>query len=150
MPAFLRKIEAVATIKPLGRPGAYMVIHHPVGGLGYSVVMVACLQVEWHEGGLHLRPLDFDAEQVKCEHPVVKGYIQSDLRLAERAQGATWADFGFEVTVEIPIPAVLRLVPRGLVQATADGLMQLRAGMVVESLFRKVLEDLKLPAGAQA
>ena len=150
VPAFLTKIEAVATVKPLGRPGAYLVLHHPMGGLGYSVVMAACCQVTWHEGGMHLRPLDFDAEQVKSEHPVVKGYIQSDLRLAERPADATWADFSFEVTVEVPVPGLLALVPRGLLQATADGIMQLRAGMVVESLFRQVLADFELPSGIRA
>jgi hypothetical protein len=46
--------------------------------------------------------------------------------------------------VEVPIPPVLNLLPRGLVQATGDGIMNLQIGMVVTTLFRKVMDDFKL------
>lgn len=149
VPAFLRKIEAVDTIKPLSRPGVYLVTHHPMGAFSYQVAMVACLQTEWHDGGMRLRPLDFDLEKVPMAHPSVKGFIEGDLQLAEREGARTAASFGFNVSIELPIPSVLKLMPRGVVQATGDGIMALQTNLVVQSLFRKVMDDFALaPASA--
>lgn len=144
--AFLRKIEAVDAIRPLGRPGAYLLTHHPVGGFGYEVVMAACLQITWDGTTMTMAPLDFDLAKVASPHPVVKGYIEGELALAERRPGRTQADYRFAVTVEIPVPGVLTLVPRPMLQATADGIMTLKSGLVVRSLFGKVLADFRLAA----
>lgn len=144
VPSFLNKIEAVSGVKALGRPGTYLITHHPMGALNYMVVMVSCAEATWHDGGLSLRPLDFDTDQVKCDHPVVKGYIESDLVLAPRASDKTYADFRFDVRVELPIKGAITLLPRPLVQATADGIMSLRVSMVVKSLFNAVAADLRL------
>lgn len=139
--AFLRKIEHVDELRPIAsRPGAYLVTHHPVGGLGYHVVVVACLEGVWEGDTMRLRPLDFDLEKVKSAHPTVKGFIQGDLALRAVSAG-TSADFGFGVTVELPIPAALSLVPTGLVKATADSLMSMRCESVAKGLFRKVMDD---------
>jgi hypothetical protein len=144
--AFLLKIEAVDKVKPLGRPGAYLVTHHPVGGLNYHVVMVSCMQSEWHEGGMRLRPLDFETDQIKCEHPVVKGFIEADLSLADRGLDKTSVEFQFSVGVELPLVGGLRMLPRPLVRATADGIMNFKVGLIIQSLFRKVLDDFSLEA----
>lgn len=146
--AFLNKIEAVQAVKPLARPGAFLVTHHPVGGLGYMVAMAACLQAEWDEGGMRLVPLDFDMAQVKSEHPVVKGFIEAALALEPRAGDRTGVDFGFDLSVEVPLPGALRMLPRGLVQVTGDGIMSAQVRLVVQSLFRKVMEDFRLGAEA--
>ena len=81
--SFLDKIEAVNTVKPLGRPGAYLISHHAVGALNYKVVLVTCMQAEWHEGGMRLIPLDFDTDKLKYDYPVVKGFSEGELKLAE-------------------------------------------------------------------
>ena len=55
VPAFLRKIELVDGIRALAaRPGAYLITHHPVGGLGYHVVLAACLEATWDGDALRL------------------------------------------------------------------------------------------------
>ena len=143
-PAFLRKIEAVDGIRPLGRPGAYLLTHHPVGGFGYEVVLAACLQITWEGPTRTMAPLDFDLHKVASPHPVVKGHIEGALVLDERHPGRTRADYRFAITAEIPVPGVLALVPRPLLQATADGIMTLKSGLVVRSLFEKVLADFRL------
>lgn len=148
--AFLRKIEAVDGIRPLGRPGAYLITHHPVGGFGYEVVMAACLQIAWDGPIMTMAPLDFDLAKVATPHPVVKGYIEGRLALDERQPGHTRAAYRFGVTVEIPVPGVLSLVPRPMLQATADGIMTLKSGLVVRSLFEKVLADFRLAPGGLA
>ena len=144
VPAFLRKIDAVDTIKPLSRPGAYLVTHHAVGGLGYQVAMIACLQIEWHAGGMRLRPLDFDLDKVPSPHPTVKGFIEGDLALSARGERLTAAEFGFKVAIDLPIPGMLQLVPRPVIQATGDGIMGVQTNLVVQSLFRKVMDDFAL------
>ncbi len=144
VPAFLRKIESVDGIRPLARPGTYLLTHHPMGGFGYEVVMAACLEATWQGDHMRLAPLDFDREKVVSPHPVVKGFIEGELRLAEPRPDATAAEFGFSVTVEVPVPGVLRLVPSALLQSTADGIMGYRAGLVVRCLFEKVLADFRL------
>lgn len=141
---FLRKIEAVDTIKPLSRPGAYLITHQPMGGLSYMVVMVACLQAEWHPGGMRLSPLDFDLEKVKSDHPTVKGFITGDLQVFEREPGSIEVAFKFGVDVELPLRGALRLLPQPLIQATGDGIMGFRTQQVVKNLFQKVLEDFQL------
>ncbi|MNS15655.1 hypothetical protein D3C72_472930 [compost metagenome] len=145
VPAFLRKIEAVDTVKPLSRPGAYLVTHHPVGGLGYTVRMVACMQADWDAGGMVLRPLDFDLDRLAPgDHPAVKGMVQADLRLTGPEPQRTAAAFGFSLTVELPVPSMLNLVPRSLIQATGDGIMSFQTGITVQGLFNKVMADFKL------
>ena len=150
VPEFLRKIEAVDTVKPLSRPGAYLVTHHPVGGLGYTVRMVACMQADWDAGGMILRPLDFDLDRLPSgDHPAVKGMVQADLRLAGPRPDRTAAAFGFSLTVELPIPSMLKRVPRSLIQATGDGIMGFQTGITVQGLFNKVKADFQL-GGAEA
>lgn len=146
VPSFLAKIAAMDTIRPLSRPGVYLITHHPMGGLSYQVRMVACMQTSWDESGLRLSPLDFDVEKVKCDLPVVKGFIDGHLRFDTRQPVLTNVALDFSVTVEVPIPPVLKLIPRPLVQATGDGIMNIQIGMVVASLFRKVMDDFKLTA----
>lgn len=138
--AFFAKIEAIATVKPLARAHTYLITHHPVGGLDYRVVVITCMQVDWHEGGMRLVPLDFDPPERHQDLPVVKGFTEGDLRLTPEG-GGTRVAFDFSVTVELPIVKVLKLLPRALVQATADGIMGLQVNNTVQTLFRKVQQD---------
>jgi hypothetical protein len=138
--AFLDKIEAVDKVKPLSRPGAFLITHHAVGGLNYKVVLVTCMQVDWHETGLTLSPLDFDADKVACEYPIVKGYSDGALDLIGRGD-RTAVDFKFTMEVEIPIVGALKIIPRPVVQATADGIMQFEVKRTVQNLFRAVQSD---------
>lgn len=138
--AFLYKIEAVKTVKPLARPGAFLLTHHAVGGLNYKVALVTCMQIAWHETGLTLAPLDFDADKVPCEVPVVKGYSDGALDLLERGE-RTGVDFKFTMEVELPLKGALTVIPRPVVQATADGIMQFEVKRTVQNLFRAVHAD---------
>ncbi|MDB5097863.1 MAG: hypothetical protein JWM80_2284 [Cyanobacteria bacterium RYN_339] len=137
---FLDKIEAVDVVKPLARPGAFLITHNPVGGLNYKVVLVTCLQAEWHEGGLRLVALDFDLDKISCPFPTVKGFSESQLDLVPRGE-RTGLDFKFKMDIELPLAGALKFLPRPIVQATADGIMQFEAGRVVRNLFTKVLSD---------
>lgn len=137
---FLHKIEAVDTVKPLSRPGAFLITHHAVGGPSYKVVLVTCMQVTWHETGLTLAPLDFDADKVPCDHPIVKGYSDGALDLRDRGE-RTGVDFKFTMDVELPIKGALGLIPRPVVQATAEGIMQFEVKRTVQNLFRAVQAD---------
>lgn len=141
VPDFFRKIQTVESVRPLGREGAYLILHHPVGGLGHTVVIAACLQAEWHDHGLRLRPLDFELEKLSHVHPLAKGFIEGELKLAAGPAG-TRADFAFGVSVDLPIPKPLRLLPEALVRATGDGIMGLAVNQVVESLFARVMAEL--------
>jgi hypothetical protein len=137
---FLSKIEAVKTVKPLARPGAFLITHHAVGGLNYKVALVTCIQIDWHETGLTLAPLDFDADKVPCDVPVVKGYSDGALELLDRGD-RTGVDFKFTMEVELPLKGALTVIPRPVVQATADGIMQFEVKRTVANLFRMVQAD---------
>ena len=147
LPAFLAKIEDVDTVKPLQAAGAYLVTHKPMGGLNYFVVMVAVLKATWDGSQMTLESLDFDLDKIKSEHQVVKGFLKGGLKLDERSPGQTDIDFAFDLDVEFPVPGVLRLVPSSLVQSTGDGIMTLKIGATVQSLYKKVLTDFNLPEG---
>lgn len=142
---FLEKIEDVREVKELGRPGAYLLKNHPVGALNYHVDIVWAIQVEPTENGIVIRPLDFDLEKIKSANQVLKSMVDGELVLKPLADDRTAVDFWFTFAVEFPVPGALRLVPSGLIQTTADGIMTLRVAVTVNNLYGKVQEDFKLP-----
>ena len=144
--AFLHKIDAIETVRPLAKPGAFLSAHHPVGAFDYKVVVVTVLDAVWDEGGMTLKPLDFDADKHQAAHPVVKGFTDGRLTLREVAPGRTAVSFSFEVTIDLPIEGLLRFLPRALVQTTGDGILTFEIGRVVQNLFKKVLDDFALTA----
>lgn len=143
--AFLQKIEDVKEVKDLGRPGAYLVKNHPVGALNYYVDVVWAIQVEHHDAGMVIRPLDFDHDKLKSDNQVLKSMVDGELKLKELAAEATGIDFWFTFAVEFPVPGALRLVPQGMIQSAANGIMDLRVSVTVGNLYGKVQEDFKLP-----
>lgn len=144
VPDFVRKIEDVKTIKELSVPGAYLLTHHPIGGLNYFVTIVAAMQSQATPTGLVLRSLDFDLDKIKSEHQVVKGFIDGELVATRVDDRRTAINFYFNMAVEFPVPLAMRLVPQGLITSTADGIMGLKMGIVVSSMYKKVLEDFNL------
>jgi hypothetical protein len=143
--AFLHKIEDVREVKELGRPGAYLVKNHPVGALNYYVDVVWAIQIEPTDDGMVIRPLDFDLEKIKSDNQVVKSMVDGELKLKALAADRTGVDFWFTFAVEFPVPGALRLVPSGLIQTTADGIMNVRVSATVGNLYGKVVEDFALP-----
>lgn len=141
---FLHKIEDVKEVKELGRPGAYLLKNHPQGALNYYVDIVWAIQVEPTETGILIRPLDFDLEKIKSDNQVLKSMVDGELVLTAKGPETTGVDFWFTFAVEFPVPGALRLVPSGLVQTTADGIMTLRVAATVNNLYGKVQEDFKL------
>lgn len=142
--AFLHKIDAIETVRPLGRPGAFLSAHHPVGAFDYKVVLVTVMQSTWDEGGMTLAPLDFDAEKHQAAYPVVKGYCDGRLTLREVSPGRTAVAFKFETKLDLPIEGLLRFLPKALVQTTGDGIMAFEVNRIVQNLFKKVLDDFSL------
>ncbi|MEB3222293.1 MAG: DUF1997 domain-containing protein [Candidatus Sericytochromatia bacterium] len=142
--AFIQKIEDVKEIRDLALPRAYMMTHHPMGGLNYHITVVTAIQAETTSSGLVLKALDFDHQKVKSEHQVVKGFIDGRLDARAVSEQQTAIDFAFSLSLEFDVPAALALVPRPLVQATADGLMRLKLGLIVENLYGKVRQDFNL------
>lgn len=145
LPAFLRKIEDVESVKELSQPFTYLVTDKPIGALNYYVTIVTVLVAEWHAGGMTLTSRDFDIEKIKAPHPVLKSYIDGELKLAEAGPDRTAVALDFTMTVEFPVPLALRLVPQAVVQSTSDGIMNIKMGATVQALYRKVLDDFKLP-----
>lgn len=145
MPAFLQKIDDVDKVKPLGKPNAYLMLHKPIGGLNIFTTLVAALEGEMTDHGILLKPLDFDHEKIQSPHMVIKGFIEGHLKTQPVAEDRTMVELDFTLTVELPLPAALKLVPRGLIQSTADGIMTIRLGAAVNQLYRKVLQDFNMP-----
>lgn len=141
--AFILKIEDVREVKELGRPGAFLVYNHPVGALNFYVDVVWCIQVEPSEKGMSIRPLDFDLEKAKTANFPLKSMVEGELVLSDRG-AATGVDFWFTFAIETEIPGPLKLVPQGLIQSTADGIMNVRVAQTVGNLYGKVQEDFKL------
>lgn len=141
---FLHKIEDVKEVKELGRPGAYLLKNHPIGALNYYVDIVWAIQVEHTDAGLLIRPLDFDLEKIKSDNQVLKSMVDGELVMKELAGDRTGVDFWFTFAVEFPVPGALRFVPQGLIQTTADGLMNVRVSVTVGNLYGKVEEDFAL------
>ncbi|HEY9722661.1 MAG TPA: DUF1997 domain-containing protein [Oscillatoriaceae cyanobacterium] len=140
---FLWKLPDVESVKPLSREHCYLIVIKPIGGLNYYVTVASALEAKPTPKGLELTPLDFDTEKIKSDHQVLKGFVSGGL-LTEGKGAATSIDFNLKLEVEFPLPGALKLVPRGLIQSTADGIMNLRMGMIVDALHGKVLEDFKL------
>lgn len=146
IPAFLHKIDDVDQVRALAHPDSYLVTHKPIGALNYYVTVVYALQVVKNELGMTFKPLDFDHEKIKSEHQVIKGFCDGELVAKVLAPDRTGIDFYFNLSLEFPVPMALKLAPRGLLQSTADGLMNLKVGLTVDAFYKKVMEDLKLPA----
>lgn len=141
---FIQKIEDVDTVKPLKRANSYLVTHKPIGAMNFYTTVVYCLEAEWTDAGVLLKPLDFDTAQIQSQHTVLKGMVNGMLKLDRLADARTGADLTFELAVELPIPGMLKLVPQGMIQTTADGIMTLKVGQAVEVMYRKVLEDFNM------
>lgn len=141
---FIQKIEDVDTVKPLKRPNTYLVTHKPIGAMNFYTTVVYCLESEWTDAGVLLKPLDFDTDQIQSPHTVLKGMVNGNLKIDRTDAERTAVHLTFELAVELPIPGVLKLVPQGLIQSTADGIMTLKVGQAVESMYRKVLEDFNM------
>jgi hypothetical protein len=146
LPAFIRKIEDVESVKELGQPGMFLVTDKPIGALNYTVTIVAVLVAEWEEGAMKLSSRDFELDKIKSPHQVVKSFIDGGLKLSDRGPEKTGVALDFTMTVEFPVPGALRLIPQILIQSTSDGIMNIKMGATVQALYRKVLEDFKLPA----
>ena len=145
LPDFIHKIQDVDTVKPLGQPHTYLVTHKPIGALNFFTTVVYVVRGEFTPDGLKLSSFDFDAEKVKSEHPVLKGFVEGMLSLRELAPDRTHAELSFTLRVEFPLTGPLKLAPRQLVQTTADGLMTLKTSSSVNDLYAKVLADFNLP-----
>lgn len=144
--AFIRKIEDVKDIKDLSLPQAYLMTHHPMGALNYYITFVTAVQATATPDGLALKSLDFDEKKVSSDHPPLKGFIDGRLQAREIAPGRTAIDFNFDLTIDFELPTALMLVPRALIQTTADGLMNLKLTKLINELYQKVVDDFKLPA----
>jgi hypothetical protein len=145
LPAFIRKIEDVESVKELGQPGMFLVTDKPIGALNYFVTIASVLVSEWQDNTMILSSRDFELEKIKSPHQVVKGFIDGRLTMIERAGDKTGVALDFTMTVEFPVPGALRLVPQMLVQSTSDSVMNVKMGLTVQALYKKVLEDFKLP-----
>lgn len=141
--AFILKIEDVREVKELGRPGAFLVHNHPVGALNFNVDVVWAIQVEPSATGMLIRALDFDLAKAKTANFALKSMVEGELVLSDRG-ASTGVDFWFTFAIETDIPGPLRLIPSGIIQATADGIMNLRVAATVNNLYGKVQEDFKL------
>jgi hypothetical protein len=144
LPGFIAKIEEVDQVKPLKRANTYLVTHKPIGAMNFYTTVVYCLEAEWTDAGITFKPLDFDPEQIKSEHMVLKGFVNGGLKLVPAGDDRTSVDLVFELNVELPIPTVLKFVPQGLVQSTADGIMTMKVAASVESMYSKVLQDFNM------
>ena len=144
LPGFIKKISDVDTVRALSVPDSYLVTHVPIGAMNFYTTVVYALRTEWSERGMLLKPLDFDTDKIKSEHQVLKGFVNGELVLDQVAEDRTQAALHFELSVELPVPGMLRLVPQGLIQSTADGIMNVRVGAAVESLYGRVYEDFNL------
>jgi hypothetical protein len=98
------------------------------------------------ENGLHWSPLDFDLDKIKSDCQVLKGYSEGSLVTQQMNDTLTRLNFNFTISLEFPMPGPLKLVPRSLVQNTADGLMNFKVAATVESLYQKVLQDFQVGA----
>jgi hypothetical protein len=142
--AFVQKIEDVETVKPLGAPLTYLVTDKPIGAFNYYVTIVSVLVGEWHEKGMTLSSRDFDTDKIKSENQVLKGFIEGELTLTDLGADKTGVDLVFTMTIEFPLPGALRLMPQAMVKSTADGIMTVKMGATVDSLYKKVLNDFQL------
>lgn len=141
VPSFLKKIDMVETVKELGRPGAYLVIHKAVGAMNFQATSAYAIQVEHTETGMTFSPLDFDVKQLKSPHPVVKGFVEGGLVLTPKGDTTVATELTFVHTADIDQSGPLAFVPAGLIKSTADGIMTMIIGVTIDSMWRKVQAD---------
>lgn len=141
VPGFLKKIDMVETVRELGRPGAYLVVHKAVGVFNIQATSAYAVQVEHTETGMTFLPLDFDVEQLKSPIPVVKGFVEGALVLKPVHENAVATDLTFIHTADIEQSGPIAFVPAGMVKATADNIMTMIIGSTIDSMWRKVQAD---------
>lgn len=147
VPSFLRKIDMVETVKELGRPNAYIVIHKTVGALNFQATSAYAIQVEHTETGMTFLPLDFDVAQLKSPHLVVKGFVEGSLVLEPRGDELVATNLTFVHTADIEQTGPLSFMPAAMIKSTADGLMDMIIGVTIDSMWRKVQADLPTARG---
>lgn len=147
VPGFLKKIDMVETVRELGRPGAYLVIHKAVGALNFQATSAYAIQVEHTESGMTFLPLDFEVAQLKSPHPVVKGFVEGSLVLTSKSDNAVATELTFIHTADIEQRGPLAFVPPALIKSTADGVMNMIIGSTIESMWRKVQADFPAAEG---
>ena len=141
VPSFLKKIDMVETVRELGRPGAFLVIHKAVGAFNFQATSAYAIQVEYTETGMTFLPLDFDVAQLKSPHPVVKGFVEGALLLTPVSDTAVATDLTFIHTADIDQAGPLAFVPAAMIKSTADGLMTMIINSTIASMWQKVQAD---------
>jgi hypothetical protein len=141
VPGFLKKIDMVETVRELGRPGAYLVIHKAVGAMNFQATSAYAIQVEHTDNGMKFLPLDFEVKQLKSPHPVVKGFVEGSLVLTPKSDNSVGTELTFVHTADIEQAGPLAFVPAGLIKSTADGIMNMIIGSTIDSMWRKVQAD---------
>lgn len=147
VPGFLKKIDWVETVKELGRPGAYLVIHKAVGAMNFQATSAYAIQVEHTETGMTFLPLDFEVSALKSPHPVVKGFVEGSLVLKPISEQAVATDLTFVHTADIEHNGPLAFVPAPMIKSTADSLMTMIISNTIESMWRKVQADFPAAQG---
>jgi hypothetical protein len=141
VPTFLRKIDMVETVRELGRPDAFLVIHKTVGAMNFQATSAYAIQVEHTAHGMTFLPLDFEVAQLKSPHPVVKGFVEGSLKLTPQGENMCATELTFIHTADIDQAGPLAFIPAGMIKTTADGLMTMIIGSTIESMWRKVKAD---------
>lgn len=147
VPGFLKKIEQVETVRELGRPGAYLVVHKPVGAFHIQATSAYAVQVEHTETGMTFLPLDFDVAALKSPYPVVKGFVEGGLVLKAIGDELVATDLTFVHTADIESGGPLALIPDAMIKATADSVMNMIITATVEAMWRKVQADFPASRG---
>lgn len=141
--AFVAKIQEVERIEE-GPQGSLLVSHRPIGGMNYFVTVVYAMTCDWHEQGVRFGSAPFDLSGMRSPHQLVKGEVSGHLHTQALPNGHTATELDFTLSVALPVPFALKLVPSAVLKTTADGIMSLKVGISVEDMYRKVEEDFGL------
>jgi hypothetical protein len=141
VPSFLKKIDMVETVRELGRPGAYLVVHKAFGVFTFQATSAYAIQVEHTETGMSFTPLDFEVSQLKSSIPVVKGFVEGGLVLKAIDDNSVATDLTFVHTADVEQTGPIAFVPAPMLKATADNITSMIIGSTIESMWRKVQAD---------
>ncbi len=141
---FIDLFAALPDVETVERyPGDVVrVILKRIGAMGYGVHLAYDVQLtlEPHRR-LVAQSLPFDPEDAWIGDGILLAKYYSETLLLSHAEG-TALEHAMDVTVQLPIPSILRFAPRGIVKATGDALMEQKLTYFTDQMSRLFREAL--------
>lgn len=105
-----------------------------VGAISYGIHVAYDLQLEALEDGVRARTLPRDPHDSWIGEDILLGDYHAEVHWTER-DGGVELDYHVSASLDLPIPPILKLVPRGLIQGVGDTIMRAKAAALTDEMF---------------